>query len=434
MRVITSILLLLPVVGFARKAPPQALAKADSLMRAGLAAGYYPGASLAVGDSRGVQFEACYGWQDSEHLAKVTPENVYDIASCTKIVATTLAVMKLYDEDRIDLEATVGNLLPQFASTAIARITVRELLMHTSGIGNIMLYSILFRNPDGMPVTSNTCNAAYPTPVDLHTYLSGTACADTSLVVFAPREGYRRAGECCYVNPAVDTLIENRIVAAYKPSGRGKYLYSDLNFHLLKLVVERRAGMSLPDFVTPLYARMGMDHTGYRPLEWTPSGNIIPTEDDRLMQRGLLRGYTHDEIGAVSDNAGGNAGVFSNAADLARFCRMMLGEGCLDGVRILSQRTVRLFTTATPRALGFDRRTGDTPLAGGYGHTGYTGTIMWIDPSKDLFMVFLSNRVNPSRTNRGLVDSSLRTRVWDAVAGACRHTESLRADPAIPGK
>lgn len=394
---------------------PRQTARIDSLMQAGLKAGYYPGASIAVGNSRELLLDACCGWQDCEKTVPVCAEDVYDLASLTKIVSTTLAVMKLYDRGLIRLDATVGTLLPQFARTPIAGITVRELLTHTSGLGNIMLYRLLFSNPEGESLTSAVCSDAYPCAVDKDTYLCRTPRADAAYLSDCHRDGYRRAGESCYVNPAVDTLIASRIVRSYKPSGRGQYLYSDLNFHLLMQIVERIAGRPLNEFVAEIYALMGMRNTGYRPLEWKPAARIVPTEDDRLMQRGLLRGYTHDEIAAVSGNVGGNAGLFSNTADLALYCRMMLGGGTLDGRQIISASTVKRFTTAMPRALGFDRRTGNTPLAHGYGHTGYTGTILWIDPASDLFMVFLSNRVHPSRTNQGLVTSGLRTKLWNAV-------------------
>ncbi len=392
--------------------PAGTAARIDSLMKTGVAKGYYPGASIAVGCRDGILFDRRYGWQDYTRVQPVDRDDVYDLASCTKIVSTTLAVMRLYDLASLGLDDRVGALLPDYAVSPIASLTVRELLTHTSGLGNISVYKYLFFNPAGLPLISPSRREGYERMVDRSAYICDKACCDTTLVSFCARDGYRRAGEEVYVNPAVDSLLQAGIVNSFKATGRGKRLYSDLNFHLLKLVVEKVSDMPLDRFVAGIYAEMEMAQTGYRPLEWTSPEKIIPTEDDVLMQRGLLRGYTHDEIAAVSDNVGGNAGLFSNAADLSRYCMMLLGDGTLAGRHIISPATVRLFTSG---GLGFDRNTPSSPMWGGYGHTGYTGTIIWIDPSRNRFMVFLSNRVNPSRTNQGLISSALRTKLWETV-------------------
>ncbi len=395
--------------------PQRNVKRIDSLVDAGLKAGYYPGATVAVGNSRTTLFDACYGWQDHSRSVQVTPDDVYDLASVTKVVATTLAVMRLYDQSLFKLDATLGAVLPEFASTDIGGITMRALLTHTSGLGNISVYSALFRNPAGGALISTRQSEAYPLQVDRAAYLCCNPYADTVFVSAVEVDGYRRAGERCYVNPAVDTIIISKIQANYNSKKAGQYLYSDLNFHLLKLVVEKLACKPFDEFVGGIYAEMQLANTGFRPLQWKTPERIIPTEDDRLMQRGVLRGYTHDEIAAVSDNVGGNAGLFSNAADLSLFCRMILRGGELDGRRILSASTVRLFTTGGTRSLGFARLTSSPAFAGGFGHTGYTGTMIWIDPARDLYMVFLCNRVNPTRTNMGLVTSGLRTKVWEAI-------------------
>ncbi|MDR2886370.1 MAG: beta-lactamase family protein [Rikenellaceae bacterium] len=394
--------------------PKRNVQRVNSLMTAGQENGYYPGASIAVGSRAGILYDTCYGWRDYDRSAAVTPQDVYDLASVTKIVATTLAVMRLYDERQLALDNRVGSLLPTFAGTEIAGITLRELLTHTSGLGNIFMYRMLFHNPTGADLISTRVSPDYPRLVDRSVWLCNDPRPDTIYISGQPYEGYRRAGEYCYVSPAVDTVIFNGIVDSFKATRRGKYLYSDLNFHLLMMIVERTSGKRLNDFVAEIYGQMDMRSTGFRPLEWMPAENIVPTENDVLMARGPLRGYTHDEIAAVSDNVGGNAGLFSNTEDLSKYCRMILSGGELNGRMIISPATVKLFT-AGPRPLGFQHLTSSPMYAGGFGHTGYTGTMVWIDPARDRFMVFLSNRVNPSRTNQGLVSSGLRTKVWEAI-------------------
>jgi CubicO group peptidase (beta-lactamase class C family) len=391
--------------------------KLDSLVMSGLKGGYYPGASFATGNRNGISYEKCYGWHDYDRTAAVTEQDVYDLASVTKAVATTLAVMRLHDEQKLSLRDRTGDILPQFDTTTVGGITLRELLMHTSGLGNIFMYRMLHRNPTGGELISRKPSEEFPLLVDRSVYLCIDPQPDTLHLSRTPRAGYRRAGEHCYVNPAVDTVIFNGIVNNFDSLRRGKYLYSDLNFHLLMLICERVSGQPLNEFVAGIYSQMDMENTGYRPLEWKPEGNIIPTENDVLMARGPLRGYTHDEIAAVSGNVGGNAGLFSCAADLSRFCRMLLGGGQLDGRMIISPATIRLFTSG-PRPLGFQYLTSSPMFSGGFGHTGYTGTMIWIDARRNRFMVFLSNRVHPTRTNQLLNTTSLRTKIWEAICNS----------------
>lgn len=219
----------------------------------------------------------------------------------------------------------------------------------------------------------------------------------------------------------MDSLVIARIIKSYKAEQRGKYLYTDSNFYILRQIVEVIARQRLDEFTAGLFAEMGMADTGYNPLRWKSPLMIVPTEDDYLMDRGRLVGYVHDDLAAVRDGVEGNAGLFSTAEDLSRFCEMMLNEGRFRGDRIISERTVGLFTSSPLqprgifRGLGFDKRGSSSSLHGGFGHTGYTGTMIWMDPQKDIFMVFLSNRVHPTRLNDGLVTSQLRNKIWSAL-------------------
>ena len=404
-----------------RQLPEKLERYVDSIMHAGVEKGYYPGASVAIGDRNGILFEKCYGYQDFEKKLPVSSKDVYDLASCTKIVATTLAVMHLYDKGQIDINKRVGDYLDDFRGTVVNGIMLSQLLTHTSGLGNIQLYKILYRNCSDAPLISYRQNEDYPYHVDKSVYLCRKMVADTLFLSDSPREGFRTVCNRLYVNPAIDTLLTGEIVRSYRPNKRGRYLYSDLNFHILKMIVERVTGERLDHYVRPMFDRMEMENTGFKPLEWKDSLHVIPTEYDLLMKRGPLRGYTHDELAAVSDNVGGNAGLFSCASDLSHFCEMMLNRGVYRGTRILSTETVNLFTSTLLRpkgiyrTLGFDRRAPSSPLYDGFGHTGYTGTMIWMDPRKNLFMVFLSNRVHPSRTNCGLTTSGLRTKLWEKL-------------------
>ncbi|MBQ4279316.1 MAG: serine hydrolase [Rikenellaceae bacterium] len=396
----------------------------DSIMEAGVARHYYPGATLTVGTRRGVVYDRQFGDQDYESGWPVKADDLYDIASCTKVVSTTLAVMWLYDNGRIDLNARVGAYLPQYGAGEVGKIAVRELLTHTSGLGNVAVYSLLTRNAkDGERLFAQTRSEAYPHRVDKNLFACCDIVYDSVLVACEPLAGYRCAGGSVYVSPEVDSLLRDELAARYSPSRRGKYVYSDLNFLLLQQIVEQIAGESLAEVTRPLFDRMGMHDTGYCPLEWATPDRIVPTEHDMLLRRGTVRGYVHDELAAVCGGVSGNAGIFSCGRDLARYCEMLLRGGMAGDDRILSEETVLLFTSSplSPRGiyrgLGFDKRAPGKELGGrhSFGHTGYTGTMIWIDRDQGFYMVFLSNRVNPSRANTGLISSNLRTTLWDVL-------------------
>jgi len=395
----------------------------DSIMRVGLARGYYPGAQLLIGDRNGILFSQNYGWQDAGHTCRVASDNVYDLASLTKVVATTFAVMRLYDRKQIDINKQVGEYIADFRNTEVDKIPINRLLTHTSGLGNIMLYKILYTNAADArePLIHSLRSDAYPYYVDTRSYLCREAKPDSLMLARDSLPGYRAVSPGLYVNPLIDTLLTGQIARSFNEAKRGHYLYSDLNFHILKMIVERITGESLDSCARKLFNELNMRHTGYHPLAWTAPAQIVPTEDDLLFHRGLLRGYTHDEIAAVSNNAGGNAGLFSNARDLSHFCEMMMNEGRYGGRQVISAATVNLFTS-TPlaplkiyRGLGFDCRGPDDPLHNGYGHTGFTGTMIWMAPHLNCYMIFLSNRINPSRTNKGLITSTLRTAIWEKL-------------------
>lgn len=409
-----------------RELPRYTRERIDSLLAAGLAEGYYPGAQVIIGERGKILYEKCVGHLDTTRNAIVSPRTVYDIASLTKVVATTFAVMTLYDARRIDLNASVGKYIKDYNGTGVDDITISQLLTHTSGLPYFAIYPLLFGSGSGGPMTRPVLDEeAYPLMVDRGCYLCADPAPDPRFVSYVPREGWRRAGENIYVNPAADTLVRSAVVRYYKPERSGTYRYTDVNFHILRLVVEKITGQTLDEHTRTLYDRLGMEDTGYRPLEWIAPEGIAPTEYDYLMQRGLVRGYPHDEFAAIAESAvEGNAGIFSTARDMARFCEMMLAGGTLDGENLISRETVRLFTGSplAPkkiyRGLGFDKRDPKSSLGDGYGHTGYTGTFIWVDPSKDLYMVFLSNRVHPSRLNTGLLDSGLRTVIWQTARAA----------------
>lgn len=422
-RLILILLLAAPIATGAKHISDKTKMRIDSLMKAGLANGYYPGASIAVGNHDGIQYSQVYGYCEPEKKTEVTPGHLYDIASLTKVVATTFAAMRLYDGGLLDINKPVGEYIHDYDGTPIEKVLVSQLMTHTSGIGNILLYKILYSNPTGDPIISFKEKEGYPYYVDNKCYMCQEVVADTVFLSSCERDGYRQIGDTLFISPAVDTMVVRNIVELYKPEKKGTVVYSDLNFYILRSIIESVTATSFDRYAHSLFDELGMDHTGFNPRQWATDDIIVPTENDMLMRRGPLHGIVHDELSAVSGGVQGNAGVFSTAEDIARFCEMMLNDGIYKGRRIINRETVKLFTSSplSPRkiyrGLGFDRRNPGSahPLSVGYGHTGYTGTIFWIDPEADIYMVFLSNRVNPSRTNVGLSTSQLRTRLWEII-------------------
>lgn len=362
----------------------------DRIVRRGITGGGYPGAAVVVGRRGFAVFEKGYGrlgWTASS--APVVPdESIYDLASLTKVVGTATAAMILWDEGRLDLDAPVARYLPAFSGGAKDQVTIRHLLTHTSGL------------PAGRDLRRLAADRWQARQVVVSTPL---AC---------------RPGAC--------------------------QVYSDLGPDVLGFAIEAITGQGLDAFLEErVFRPLGMDDTGFRP-EGGARDRIAPTEVSP--PRGYpLRGEVHDENAWALGGVAGHAGLFSTAADLSVFAQMMLNRGTYNGVRIASDSAVARFTqrTAGTRALGWDTADGEG-TAGlhmgerAYGHTGFTGTSLWIDPDRDLFVVLLTNRVHAPRARRpARVIADVRADLADAAVlsvvddNVLRMPAAFRADKAV---
>ncbi|MGQ0648074.1 MAG: serine hydrolase domain-containing protein [Gemmatimonadaceae bacterium] len=318
----------------------------------------FPGAIALIGTHSGIVSKVAVGALDWAAGAPAPDERtLWDLASLTKVIALTSAVMQLSQVGKINLDAPVQRYLPEWTGPWKDRVHVRELLTHSAGL------------PAWRPLYKET----------------ETREAALRLVISTPLE--RAPGE--------------------------RMVYSDLGAILLGQIVERVSGQPLDRFLAQqLFEPLGMRSTLYRPAA-TLRARIAPTEVDPWRQR-HLRGEVHDENAFRLDGVSAHAGLFSTAVDLSRFARMMLNGGSLDGVRVLESTTIRTFTTVqnrelSARALGWETASGQnsggrrmSPSA--FGHTGFTGTSIWMDPERDVFVILLSNRVNPTRENRKIGD------------------------------
>ena len=334
------------------------LARIDSLIRKSIKAGAFPGAAVAIGRAGVVVKLDGYGYFTYDSEQPVTPTSQFDLASLTKVVATTTAAMQLYEQGRLDLDAPVSRYLPDFAKNGKAGITIHHLLTHTSGMP-------AFRPFYQMGITD--------------------------------RQGV--------VDAVLGTNLEN------EPGV--KYVYSDFSMITLALVVETITGQDFATYTREhIFEPLGMHDTGYLPTG-QPDSTVVPTEVDDYFRNRLIQGEVHDENAWLLDGVAGHAGLFSTATDLAKFAFMLTNGGKAQGQQFLKEKTIRLFTTRVDpekhsRALGWDTKSLNGYSSAGryfgpnsFGHTGFTGTSIWIDPDQQLFVILLTNRVYPSRKNRG---------------------------------
>ncbi len=353
--------------------PSQRFAEVDRILETAIADHAFPGAVVAVGHRGKLVHLAAFGRQTyAPDAPQVATDTVYDIASLTKVVSTTTAAMILVDEGKLDLDAPVARYLPRFSGPDRDRVTVRHLLAHASGID---WWAPLYREIEG--------KAAY-----------------------------------------VERIEAMPLVA--EPGT--KEIYSDLGAILLGAILELVSGAPLDRFVGErVLEPLGMRDTLFRPpAELLP--RIAPTERDDEWRRRVVHGEVHDENAAAMGGIAPHAGLFSTAPDLSRFAQMMLARGRANGHRIVKRATVELFTRragivpGSDRALGWDTRSAQGSTAGtlfsatSFGHTGFTGTSLWVDPERELYLVLLTNRVHPTRENRKIVE--IRPAVADAVVRA----------------
>ena len=328
----------------------------------------FPGAIAVVGTRDGVILQRAAGQLDWAPSPAPDSMTLWDLASLTKVVAATSAMMLLVESRDVELDAPVQRYLPEFTGTHKDLVTVRHLLTHSSGLP---AWRPLYKEADG---PAQAVALALATPLD--------------------------------------TLPGVRMV------------YSDLGAIVLGLIVSRVSGQPFDRFVAErVFAPLGMTETRFLPPAELRE-RIAPTEVDPWRQR-HLRGEVHDENAYALGGVSAHAGLFSTARDLARLARLYLNAGSLDGVRLISAETIALFTavqdsTLSRRALGWETPSGSnsagrfmSPRA--FGHTGFTGTSLWIDPDNDVFVLLLSNRVNPTREQRRI--SEVRVALADAVLG-----------------
>lgn len=384
------------------------LNKIDTLVERSIQARIFPGCQVVVARKGRVVFQRSYGTLTYDNLAeKVTNETLYDVASVTKVAATLQAVMYLYEQGALDLKQKAARYLPELVGTNKADITIEELLLHRSGL--VAFYPKLWER-------TKTGGGGLMTE-----YYSSIRDSVYSMQI-APK---------LFAKPALRDSVWKGIIQSpmrKEVNGKHSFVYSDLGILMLQKVVERITNQPLDEFLSQnFYEPLGMMTTTYKPLERFPESQIAPTENDFSYRNQLLRGTVHDQMAAVYGGVAGHAGLFSNAYDLAILMQMNLQKGLYGDRRYFQDETLptfaKMYDTANHRGLGWDKAptNGESNYVASiasptsFGHSGFTGTMVWVDPKEELVFVMLSNRVHPNAENTEINRKRIRRRVHELV-------------------
>lgn len=377
----------------------------DSIANDAIAKRAFPGCVVLAAKDGQITYHKAFGKYQYETEQPVQLESIFDLASVTKISATTVAVMKLYEQKKIDLKKNLSDYLPWVKKTDKANIKIQDLLLHQGGLISFIQFYKETMDANGKPATA--------------------------IYAALPSENYtQRVAENMYIRNDWRDTLRSRILKS-KLGAKNKYVYSDNDFIFLGNIVEEITGKTLDEYVRDtFYIPMNMVTTGYKPLDRFTKADIVPTENDTFFRQQLLWGDVHDEGASMFGNIAGHAGLFSNAYDLGKLYQMLLNGGELNGHRFLKLETIREFTAyksvISRRGLGFDKPEKDNAKrkdpypaknvsSQTYGHTGYTGTCVWVDPRYNIVYIFLSNRVYPTRDNSQLFRLNVRGKIQDEL-------------------
>jgi len=349
----------------------------DSLVADAIVNKAIPGAVVMVLKDGKVIFNKAYGAHTYEQREITKISDIFDMASVTKVSASTMAIMRLYEQHKIELDSSFGYYFPPARNTNKSTIKIKDLLLHQSGLAPGVVLPLLPTD------VSSDSSADYPIKGGDKVFISKNYFKE----VIMPR----------MLAVAVDTP---------------KYVYSDLSMTYMKEVIENQSATKLDDYVCEqFYTPLGMQSAGFNPLRRFDPSRIVPTERDADFRKGLIHGYVHDPMAAKYGGVSGNAGLFASTNDLAILYQMILNKGTYGGEQYFKPQTIDLFTSSqsaiSRRGLGFDRT--DTTIEAGYpsklaspqtyGHTGFTGTSFWVDPKYNMVFIFFSNRVYPTATS-----------------------------------
>ncbi|QLG45183.1 serine hydrolase domain-containing protein [Costertonia aggregata] len=378
----------------------------DSIITNGIKNKAFPGAQVLVAQRGHIIFHKAYGFHTYDSILNVALDDLYDLASVTKITAPLPALMKLVDEGKLDLDVPFSTYWKPWKRRKDKKdITLREILAHQAGL--------------------------VPYIVFLNRVIKKNGRLKHRFVKNGPKPGYRnQAYEGLYIKDRFNRKMY-RIINRSKVSNDKTYSYSGLTFLIFPKLIEQLTGRSYEEYLqTEFYRPLGASTLGFAPAVKNLPNTIVPTEIDTLFRKTLTQGWVHDENASLLGGVSGNAGLFGTANDLAKLMQMYLQYGTYAGKRYITSGTIKEFIkTQYPenenrRGLGFDKpllNNQNLPLseaypapeasASSFGHSGFTGTFVWADPKNQMVYIFLSNRVYPTRKNRNLYTLNIRSAI-----------------------
>jgi len=375
----------------------------DSIARMGISEGAYPGCQILAMKDGKVVYDKCFGTFTYGGGTQVVPEDVYDIASLTKIFASTLAIMKLYEDGLLDLNKTMGDYFPYMNASDKGAIKIIDILTHQSGMKSWIPFhqKLIDENGPKQEYFIDHIDETHSVRVAENLYLVND-----------------------YKEKIIDSIMKS-------PLKEQKYVYCDMGFYFVPELVKQLTNKTLEEYLhEKFYDPMHLTSIGYCPLHWRTRETIVPTEDDQVFRKQLLWGDVHDQMASLMGGVSGHAGLFANSHDLAVIAQMLLDGGKFEGKQLLKPETIQYFTTApftdnnNRRGLGFDKlpigkkgpaTASKSASMASYGHTGFTGTFFWNDPGNNTVIVFLSNRVHPSSECKQLMNLNIRTQLHDVL-------------------
>jgi CubicO group peptidase (beta-lactamase class C family) len=396
----------------------------DSIVNDAIRNKAIPGAVVLVAKDGKIAYERAFGYLTFDGTEPVYPETIYDMASVTKIMATTFSVLKLYDEGKLDLQKTLGDYLPWVRGTDKAPLKIWDILLHQAGLKSYIPFYLETvygkTNEPNFNIYSRVKDSAHSVRVAENLYLR---------------------------NDYIDTMYTKILRSDLGPAG--KYIYSDNDYIFLGKIVEAITNTPLDQYVKKtFYDKLNLTSTTFKAREHFPLNFIAPTENEAGFRQQLLQGDVHDPGAAMFGGVAGHAGLFSNAYEIAVLAQVLLNGGVLNGQNFFRRSTVEYFNTyhsdISRRGLGFDKPEKDNATRAEpypclsaspqtFGHTGFTGTCFWVDPKYNLIFVFLSNRVNSPDISKFL-RMSIRPKVHEAVYRALHVANPYGPEVKVAGK
>ncbi|MCK5846365.1 MAG: serine hydrolase [Bacteroidales bacterium] len=380
------------------------LYKIDSLINNGIEAKAYPGCQVLIAKDGFVFYEKNFGSQTYKNTVAISDSSIYDLASITKVMATTISIMQLSKANKIDVDQTLGYYLSELDSTNKKDILIRDIMAHQAqltpwipfylhALDNGKLNKNLFREKAEEGYTTKVCDNIYI----LDSY-------SDSIMLEIDESKLRR---------------------------KRKYKYSDLGMYYLRRIIEQQSGMDVEQYIKHnIYEPLGLQTIGYLPLERFPMEQIVPTEEDIYFRHKKIQGYVHDQAAAMMGGVEGHAGLFSNSLDLAILSQMLVQHGTYGDDSIVDKNILDDFTNqqfplnSNRRGCGFDKPLPNHEQGGptcnlvssqSFGHSGFTGTYFWVDPEHKIVYIFLSNRTYPSSENIKLIRMNIRTNIQEEI-------------------